>query len=153
MKKMLKTLCLFLLVGVILFSFAACVPSAKLLAIYDDDERISETVDRTLSIGRTEVTGNNSFNVTVHSYTGVESIANVTIDKNPLIDLSLKIYSGEFKLVFVKDGTVFLITSADTATAITAELAAGEYTVKMVGKEVHFELKLDFRFATDFYFI
>ena len=157
--KKFKVLSLILILIILITSLVACGPTDKMFAAYNDDSIIAGNSDTFLFKNSFETHKNDLYSVRADSFTGVKTLAKVTITENPEIVLNLSISEGEFKIVFVSydndsETNIYMLTDQNCQTSLKMAIPAGKYKVKIVGIEAKFELKsFDFSFAADSTFL
>ena len=157
--KKFKLLSLIFVLLIIIATLTACGPSKKMLAAYNDDSIIAGNSDTFLFKNQSESYKNDLYSIKADSFTGVKTLAKVTIQENPEITLNLDISEGEFKIVFVSEDNntatnVYVITDQNCQTSLKTTMPAGAYRVKIVGIKAKFELKsFGFSFAAESTFL
>lgn len=139
MKKFSRILAIAVLALVICFSLTACGPFKG----YDDDSAIIN--------GNSFSTVNSVKNQTLDEYVfsaqkcnGVERIKNITVPENPTFDMTLRIKNGRFKIVLVKDNSVYLVCDYNTYNSVSVEVPAGTYSLRMVAEEANVEFTFNY---------
>jgi hypothetical protein len=132
---------IYLLCFLVIFSLVACGDQS----IYDDDSKIA---NRNTWAQVTGVRNNTSsgFSLSATGATGVETIKNVDFKDNPKVNLSIKVNSGKFKLVAVKDARVYTIQEGDCDGLIETTLVAGKYALKIVGQNADVSVEVSYSF-------
>ena len=140
MKKVLK-ICLIIVAVALCFGLAACDRGP--FEGFNDDNAILKTTSRSLS-GSKITNISSKYELKADKFNGVIRIKDITVAKDPTLNMDLKINSGKFKVVLVKDDKVYLVTDKDVTTgSIEIELAAGTYNLRIVGQDAN----IDFTFT------
>lgn len=135
-----KWLFITLLIAAACFALAACAPFED----FDDDEVIAKKTSYS-TVGPVENNIGNQYELTVKTFNGVKKIAKITAaDANPVLDVTLTIEEGEFKVVLVKDNKVYTVCDKDTSEPVTCQVEAGTYTLKIVGRDAKVKFKVNY---------
>ena len=137
-----KIIFLVALLCLTMFAFAGCGTFEG----FDDDNTIINSRSST-SIGSFESDTPSQFIFNCSNFNGVKIIKNITVPQNPKFSMTLNIDSGRFKIVLVKDNTVYVITESNTDSSVSVTLPAGTYSLRVVGEDA----KMQFKFSYNSY--
>ena len=130
------------LIAALGFALTACAPFEG----FDDDSAIIKSNSFSTVSSYSNKTST-SYSLRCGNSNGVSKLKKITVPENPVFDMTLKIEEGRFKVVLIKDDTVYTVCDSDTSGPVPAELAAGEYTLKIVAEDA----KVDFTFNFNSY--
>jgi len=116
--------------AVLLFCAAACGPFEN----FDNDAAIISGSSFSTSGSVTKTLPGN-YSLSAKKCNGVHKITTVTVGANHVFDITLEITSGLFKMVAIKDNTVYVICDSDTDKPVATDLEAGTYVIKIVAKD------------------
>lgn len=140
MKKNLKITAVIFFVMFSACFFLACGPYEG----YDDDDKIINGTDFSSTINSTESDLNNKYIFSASKFNGQRTVASLSLPENPSLKVTLTIKSGRFKLVLIKDETVYLVTDSDAGGTVETCLSAGTYKAKIVGQDAEMSFSFDY---------
>ena len=141
--KKAKLFILFVLAALLCLPLAACEPFAG----YEDNAAIAKGNSFSSSLSATT---NNAgkYTFSANKCNGIKKLRDITVPENPVFDMTLKVESGRFKVVLVKDGEVFIICESDTEGPVSTTLAAGKYALKLVAEDAKVKLTFNYNSYT-----
>jgi len=126
----IKKLGLLLMAVMLCLSLAACGPFEG----FDDDAAIIKASGAS-TVGSFTLNSLTVYTLNAKKFNGVIKVKNITVTENPTFNITLSITEGRFKVVLVKDNTVYFITDKNADGTVETELAAGTYSFRIVGED------------------
>ena len=120
--------------------FSACGPFEG----YDDDSVIVKGSGFSTKMS-VETNTLSKYHLKCNECNGVKTLKTITLADNPALDISLKVESGRFKVVLVRDGKVYNICDGNPGTPEPdTVIAAGEYTLKIVAEKAKVDFTINY---------
>ena len=119
-----------------------CLTAADYEDIYNDDARIA-TCSTNVMVGSVKSGIGSEYKWSCSSFSGVYPIKDVKSSAD--VNLSLNIESGKFKIVAVNGNDVYTLAEGGFDGKVDfSKMPSGSYTIKAVGVEAEFSLKLTY---------
>lgn len=136
-KCLLKILPVLLIAAIAVFILSGCTMEFD---NYDDDAYIIKSTSSSRYMS-SQITTNDGIKWNVKSFGGVSSLkTNLELDTNAVLNIHLEYESGQFKIVAIKDDTVFKLIENESCAQLETALEKGTYTIKAVGNDACFQM-------------
>ena len=121
----------------------ACSPAA-FEETYNDDARIAKnSANATVEVKSKSILLSDKYTFSADKFSGMKTVKKLDLPADPVFkNVKLTVSEGKFKVVLVKDGEVYVLTDKDTDGNIETTLAAGQYTLKIVGVDAKVSLSM-----------
>jgi hypothetical protein len=127
-----------------IFGLVLLLAGCKMQNYYDNDEAI-KSKDASVFAGSVSKNIGNTYTHYARSFNGMKTIKTLEIDGRLGLNVKIKVSSGRFKLVLVRDNELINICEGETDKNIEVEgVEKGEYKLKMVGDKAEFNLELEY---------
>lgn len=137
-----KSSILSLLCLIFCMCISGCLTTAEYEAIYNDDAKIASSSSN-VRIASVQTDVGNKYSFSCSSFSGVYHMKNINSGSD--VDLSLTVKAGKFKVVAVNDKSVYTLAEGDFEGKLDfTDIPDGIYTLKAVGVEAEFSLKLTY---------
>jgi hypothetical protein len=132
----MKGYALFLVLGILL-TMAGCVMYC------DDPDFVISGDDSALFAGGMEMNTGDTYTIKAKRFTGTKTIKTIKKSGALSFEVNLTVFSGQFKLILVRDKEVITVCNNDTDDLVVLDhLKDGTYRLRIAGEDARFNLKI-----------